>query len=125
MELDYYTTIKKIILALVTGILCAYVIIYALRPSVPYPDIILELFDNNILFIILLISNFYLFLIDKLIGTLFLTCIISLVFDYYIFIKNEKKIIHEPFIDYKTDENIINFKYNIKNNILDYINKLF
>jgi hypothetical protein len=112
-------------LALVTGILCAYVIIYALRPSVPYPDIILELFDNNILFIILLISNFYLFLIDKLIGTLFLTCIISLVFDYYIFIKNEKKIIHEPFIDYKTDENIINFKYNIKNNILDYINKLF
>ena len=73
----------------ITGILVAYVIIYALRPSVPYPDFIIEIFENYFMFIILLLINFYLFLWDKLIGTLFFVCIISLVFDYFIFIKKD------------------------------------
>jgi|UniRef100_A0A6C0JUN3 hypothetical protein len=73
----------------ITGILVAYVIIYALRPSVPYPDFIIEIFENYFMFIILLLINFYLFLWDKLIGTLFFVCILSLVFDYFIFIKKD------------------------------------
>ena len=73
----------------ITGILVAYVIIYALRPSVPYPDFIIEIFENYFMFIILLLINFYIFLWDKLIGTLFFVCILSLVFDYFIFIKKD------------------------------------
>ena len=93
----------------ITGILVAYVIIYALRPSVPYPDFIIEIFENYFMFIILLLINFYLFLWDKLIGTLFFVCILSLVFDYFIFIKKDlvkikkfdNKVVIENFRDKK------------------------
>jgi hypothetical protein len=82
------------------GILCAYIIIYALRPSVPYPELVISIYDNYFIFIILLIMNYYLLMWDIKIGLLFLICIISLIFDYYIFIKKDlikKYNIHEDF----------------------------
>lgn len=82
------------------GILCAYIIIYALRPSVPYPELVISIYDNYFIFIILLIINYYLLMWDIKIGLLFLICIISLIFDYYIFIKKDlikKYNIHEDF----------------------------
>lgn len=110
----------------ITGILVAYVIIYALRPSVPYPDFIIEIFENYFMFIILLLINFYLFLWDKLIGTLFFVCILSLVFDYFIFIKKDlakiKKNNNQVVIEnFQNSEDIIlkkikDFLGNISNN---------
>tara|TARA_B000000477_G_C6095338_1_gene229637 strand:+ start:6409 stop:6849 length:441 start_codon:yes stop_codon:yes gene_type:complete len=85
------------------GILCAYIIIYALRPSVPYPELVISIYDNYFIFIILLIINYYLLMWDIKIGLLFLICIISLIFDYYIFIKKDlikKYNIHEDFNEF-------------------------
>tara|TARA_B100000795_G_scaffold266561_2_gene249944 strand:+ start:625 stop:1083 length:459 start_codon:yes stop_codon:yes gene_type:complete len=82
------------------GILCAYILIYALRPSVPYPELVISIYDNYFIFIILIIINYYLLMWDIKIGLLFLICIISLIFDYYIFIKKDlikKYNIHEDF----------------------------
>jgi len=92
----------NILKGILTGILSAYVVLFALRPSVPNPDIILEIIENKYIFIPLLIINYYLFEWDKLIGILFTICLISLIFDYFIFIKknfnNDKNI--EKFINY-------------------------
>lgn len=92
-----------------TGILCAYIIIYALRPSVPNPDIILEIIENKFIFIPLFIINYYLYIWDKKIGILALICILSLIFDYLIFINNNMKTIMIKNIDYNNNENIIEY----------------
>ena len=39
------------------GILSAYLLIYGLRPSVPYPDSILELYENTWLLLLLVITK--------------------------------------------------------------------
>jgi hypothetical protein len=85
--------IEIILKGIITGILTAYLLVYGLRPSVPYPDIILEPFENNWLFIILFIINYYLFLWDLKIGLLMLLSILALLFDLYVFTLNgiEKK----------------------------------
>ena len=91
--MDYYGIIVKNFTA---GVLSAYLLIYGLRPSVMYPDIILELFENKWLFLILLVINYYLFMWDKLSGALLLLCIIALIFDYAVFtdrIQNTPQIV--------------------------------
>lgn len=121
---------NNVLKGIITGVLTAYVIIYALRPSVPYPDFIIEIFENYFMFIILLLVNFYLFLWDKLIGTLFFICIISLVFDYFIFIKKDlvkiknfnNEIIIENF-DSLEKKNYINM-FNTFKYIPDFFKKL-
>ena len=66
---------------IIIGFLSAYLLIYGLRPSVPYPEYILEFYENFWLLLILLILNFYLYLWDKKIGILLCLSIIALIFD--------------------------------------------
>ena len=66
---------------LIIGILSAYLLIYGLRPSVPYPESILEFYENFWLLLILVIFNFYIYLWDRTIGLLLCLSIIALIFD--------------------------------------------
>jgi len=66
---------------IIIGFLSAYLLIYGLRPSVPYPEYILEFYENFWLLLILLILNFYLYLWDKKIGILLCLSIIALICD--------------------------------------------
>lgn len=88
--MSYIETVFK---GITTGILTAYLLFYGLRPSVAYPDIILEPLEHNWIFIILLVINYYLFLWELRIGVLMLLCIFALLFDMYVFTYNgiEKK----------------------------------
>lgn len=89
--MEYLEVILK---GLITGLLSAYLVLYGLRPAVPYPEIILELFENLWMFIILLILNYYTFVWDYTIGTILLLCILALIFDYIVFTnKGFKKVV--------------------------------
>ena len=55
---------------LIIGILSAYLLIYGLRPAIPYPEEILELYEHYWLLIIIRIINYYLLLWDLRIGVL-------------------------------------------------------
>jgi len=66
---------------IIIGFLSAYLLIYGLRPSVPYPETILEFYENFWLLLLLIIINFYLYLWDKKIGLLLCLSIIALIFD--------------------------------------------
>lgn len=105
------------------GVLSGYILIYALRPSISNPDIILDIIENKFIFIILFIINYYLYLYDVLIATLFSICIFSLIFDYIIFIdinKNIQNSINEKFINLKKTllEHYNKEKFNLKNIII-------
>lgn len=104
--------IEIIFKGIATGILTAYLLMYGLRPSMAYPDIILEPLEHNWIFIILIVLNYYLFLWEYKIGVLMLLCIFALLFDMYVFTFNgiEKKITivnNSPII---FDESIITYK---------------
>lgn len=73
---------------IIMGILVGYLLIYGLRPSVPYPEIFLEPFEHNWLFLILILIDYYAFIWDERIGYLLLVCIISLIYDMVLFTKN-------------------------------------
>ena len=66
---------------LIIGILSAYLLIYGLRPSVPYPDAVIEFYENFWLLLLLIIINFYLYLWDRKIGLLLCLSIVALIFD--------------------------------------------
>jgi hypothetical protein len=66
---------------LIIGILSAYLLIYGLRPSVPYPEAVIEFYENFWLLLLLIIINFYLYLWDKKIGLLLCLSIVALIFD--------------------------------------------
>ena len=117
---------ESIIKYIFVGLLSGYILVFALRPSIPNPDIILDILENKFIFIILFIINYYLYLYDYLIATLFSICIFSLIFDYLIFIdinKNIETTIHEKFSNIK--DTILHHynkeKFNIKNKIINYI----
>jgi len=63
------------------GIFSAYLLIYGLRPAVPYPTSILEFYENTWLLLLLIILNFYIYLWDKKLGVLLCLGIIALIFD--------------------------------------------
>jgi len=86
-----YETMTSLSKGIIIGIFSIYIIIYSLRPSKLNPECILQIIENKIIFIPLLIINYYLFAWDKTIGVLFLIFIISLIFDYLIFIDNNSK----------------------------------
>lgn len=86
-----YETINTLFKGIIIGIFSIYIIIYSLRPSKLNPDFVIQIIENKIMFIPLLIINYYLFMWDKTIGVLFLIFIISLIFDYLIFIDNNSK----------------------------------
>jgi hypothetical protein len=70
---------------IIIGILSAYLLIYGLRPVVPYPEYILEIGEHYWMLLILIFINYYLALWDLKIGLLFALSIIALVFDLFIF----------------------------------------
>lgn len=90
-ENKIYETMNTLLKGIIIGIFSIYIIIYSLRPSKLNPEFILQIIENKIIFIPLLIINYYLFSWDKTIGVLFLIFIISLIFDYLIFIDNNSK----------------------------------
>ncbi len=65
----------------IIGFLTAYLLIYGLRPSVPYPEFILEFYENFWILIILIFFNLYVYIWDKKIGVLLGLSIIALVID--------------------------------------------
>ena len=71
----------------IIGVLSAYLLIYGLRPVVPYPEYILEIGEHYWMLLIMFILNYYLALWDLKIGLLFGLCLIALVFDLFIFTK--------------------------------------
>ena len=72
---------------IIIGILTGYLLIYGLRPSVPYPEIILEFYENFWFLIILIFFNFYIYLWDNKIGVLLGLSIIALIMDMIQFSK--------------------------------------
>jgi hypothetical protein len=72
---------------LIIGIISAYLLIYGLRPAIPYPESIIELYEHYWIIIIIIIINYYVLLWDLRIGVLFALCIIGLIFDMFIFTK--------------------------------------
>ena len=90
-ENKMYETMNTLLKGIIIGIFSIYIIIYSLRPSKLNPEFILQIIENKVIFIPLLIINYYLFAWDKTIGVLFLIFIISLIFDYLIFIDNNSK----------------------------------
>jgi hypothetical protein len=89
---NFLNNLNNISKGIITGIFAAYIIIYSLRPSVKNPKIVLEIIENKIIFIPLIIINYYLFIWDKTIAVFFLIFIISLIFDYFIFINKKDKL---------------------------------
>ena len=83
--------IESFVNYLIIGLLCGYLLIYGLRPAMPYPEIILEPFEHNWLFIVILIMNYYFFTVDMKLGYLMLLAVIALIFDYLIFTKKGNK----------------------------------
>jgi hypothetical protein len=77
--------IELFIRYIIIGILSAYLLIYGLRPSIPYPEYILELAEHYWIIIILIIINYYLALWDLKIALLVTLSIIALIFDLYTF----------------------------------------
>lgn len=116
--------IYKVLKGIIAGILCGYIILFALRPSVPNPDCILEIIENKYILIPLILINYYLFEWDKLVGILFLICIISLIFDYFIFINKGLKKIRNKNIDYESNENIVE-NFQVHDNMKVILNQIF
>lgn len=77
--------VEDIIKGVISGILSTYLIIYGLRPSVQYPEYILDTFENKWIFILLIICNYYIFVWDYTCGCLMLLGIVSLIMDYIVF----------------------------------------
>jgi hypothetical protein len=69
------------------GIISGYLLIYGLRPSVPYPEQILELCEHYWIIIILIIINYYILLWDLKMGLLLTLGIVALIFDMVLFTK--------------------------------------
>jgi len=77
--------LNLILKGIITGFLSSYLITIGLRPSIKYPEEILEIIDNLWVFLIILLINYYIFIWDTTIGLLLLISIISLIVDIIIF----------------------------------------
>ena len=82
---EYQQYINEIVKGVTTGILSFYLLFYGLRPSVQYPEFILDFLENKWVFMILFIIMYYVMLWDYRSGVLMLLGTISLIFDYIIF----------------------------------------
>ena len=66
---------------LIIGILSGYLIIYGLRPIMPYPEILLDFLDHYWILLILIFVNYYLLIWDLKIGVLMALSIIAFILD--------------------------------------------
>ena len=70
---NFLNNLNNISKGIITGIFAAYIIIYSLRPSVKNPKIVLEIIENKIIFIPLIIINYYMLtIISSFVIALFL-----------------------------------------------------
>lgn len=99
---EYQDYINEIFKGILTGILTIYLIIYGLRPSIAYPDIILDFFENKWIILIIAVIIYYVIIWDYRTGILLLLSTIALLFDYIIFAKVEND----------TDSKNNDYKYN-------------
>ena len=72
---------------LIIGILSAYLLIYGLRPSIPYPETLIEIYEHYWVLLVLIVINIYLLSWDLKIGILLLLAIIAIIFDMINFTK--------------------------------------
>jgi len=72
---------------LIIGILSAYLLIYGLRPSVPYPETLIDIYEHYWVLLILIVLDIYLLYWDLRIGLLLLLAIIAIIFDMINFTK--------------------------------------
>jgi hypothetical protein len=112
MTKEYLQLILK---GAITGVLSAYLVLFGLRPAVPYPEFILELFENLWMFIILIIINYYIFIWDYNVGAILLLCILALMFDFVVFTNKgfQKKIKYESrdtFSNFEENEHPVVYK---------------
>lgn len=77
INLDFDLLFKYLII----GILSGYLIIYGLRPIMPYPEFLLEIFDHYWVILILTFINYYLLMWDLKIGVMMALAIIAFVLD--------------------------------------------
>ncbi len=66
---------------IILGMLSAYLLIYGLRPSIPYPEHILELYENNWLLLLLILLNIFIYMWYSKAGILMGLSIIALILD--------------------------------------------
>ena len=66
---------------LIIGILSAYLLIYGLRPAMPYPEALLDIYEHYWVLLMLVILNIYLLYWDLKIGLLLLLAIVAIIFD--------------------------------------------
>lgn len=66
---------------LIIGILSGYLLIYGLRPIMPYPEFLLDLFDHYWVLLLLLCINYYLLIWDLKVGVLMGLAIIAFILD--------------------------------------------
>ncbi len=76
----------------IIGCLSGYLLVYGLRPSIPYPDFILDTFEHLWLFLILIIVNYYAYIWDLRIGYLLTISIVALIIDLQLFTNIKKNI---------------------------------
>jgi hypothetical protein len=72
---------------LIIGILSAYLLIYGLRPSIPYPETLIDIYEHYWVLLILIVIDIYLLSWDLKIGLLLLLAIIAIIFDMINFTK--------------------------------------
>lgn len=89
MKEEYQKYMEEIVKGVFTGILSFYLLFYGLRPSVQYPDFILDFFENKWVFMILFIIMYYVMIWDYRSGVLMLLATFSLIFDYTMFARND------------------------------------
>jgi hypothetical protein len=70
---------------IIIGILSAYLLIYGLRPAIPYPETIIDLYEHYWIIIVIIFIDYYIIMWDLRIGILIALCIIGLVFDMMTF----------------------------------------
>ena len=61
---NFLINLNNISKGIITGIFAAYIIIYSLRPSFKLPKFVLVIIEMKLIFIPLIIINFYLFICD-------------------------------------------------------------
>jgi hypothetical protein len=79
--------IDIIVRYLIIGILSAYLLIYGLRPSIPYPETLIDIYEHYWVLLILIVMDIYLLSWDLKIGLLLLLAIIAIIFDMINFTK--------------------------------------
>jgi hypothetical protein len=78
----HMTTMDEVIRFILTFVFAAYLIMYGMRPTVPYPIWVVKSFEHPWIFVIMIIAVPFLFSWDEKIGALFFLITTTLLVDY-------------------------------------------